>query len=57
MPKTPDELRAEARRLRERAEEILDDNPSASDYHAKRADWCDYLARKKEEDQDRDTDR
>jgi hypothetical protein len=47
----PDELRDEAERLREHAEEIADDNPTASDYHSLRADWCDYLARKREEEQ------
>lgn len=45
---TPEELRAEAESLRHRAEEIAEDNPTASDYHALRADWCDYLARSRE---------
>ena len=47
---TPEELRADARRLREHAAELVEDNPTAADYHARRADWCEYLARKSAED-------
>ena len=42
--KTPDELRAEAKRLRQSAEAVAHENPSASDYWTFRADWYDYLA-------------
>lgn len=48
---TPEELEREARELRERAEEIADDNPSASDYHARRAEWLETLARREREEQ------
>lgn len=44
----PDELRDEARQLREHADEIAADNPTAADYHQRRANWCDYLARQEE---------
>jgi hypothetical protein len=47
----PDTLRDEAARLRERAEEIAEENPAASECHELRADWCEYLARKREEEQ------
>ncbi len=47
---SPKELRDEAARLRERAAEIDDTNPSAADYHRHRANWCEYLARQREMD-------
>lgn len=51
MPgKTPDELDADAARLRGRAAEIEDANPLAGDYHRLRADWCERLARDARED-------
>lgn len=37
MPRDPDTLREEARRDRERAAELADSNPSASDYYELRA--------------------
>lgn len=49
----PKELRDEASRLRQEAEEIESSNPTAADYHRKRADWCEYLAREREEAEDR----
>lgn len=47
----PDTLRDEAARLRERAAKIEDENPTAAEYHELRADWCEYLARKRAEEQ------
>jgi hypothetical protein len=41
---TPAELRAEAKRLRDHAAEIAEENPSAAAYHEYRAAWCEYLA-------------
>jgi hypothetical protein len=49
--KTPEELRAEAERLRDLAEDIGEDSPTAADYFAKRASWCDYLAKSLESDE------
>lgn len=45
----PRELREEAARLRQVAEEIAEENPSAADYYRYRANWCEYLARAREE--------
>lgn len=45
MPRDPDTLREEARRDRERAAELADSNPSASDYYELRAAWRERLAR------------
>lgn len=47
----PADLDAEAARLRERAAEIADDNPTAAAYHERRADWCEHLARQRREDE------
>jgi hypothetical protein len=45
-----DQLREEAQRLRDRAEDLHDDNPTAAEYHDRRASWCDYLARQREKE-------
>lgn len=47
----PDELRARARRLRDRAEEVHETNPTAAEYHERQAAWCEYLARQRDEEQ------
>ena len=46
--KSPDALKADAARDRDRAAELADTNPAAADYYERRADWREHLARQEE---------